>query len=39
MIDKTVFGLTHEGWTMWACVMALWTVIQALLNSRPRHAE
>jgi hypothetical protein len=36
LIGNTSFGLTHEGWVMWACLMGLWTVIQALLNAH-RH--
>jgi hypothetical protein len=31
VIDETVFGLTREGWVMWAGLMDLWTVIQGLL--------
>ena len=38
VITNTVFGLTHEGWVMWACVMGLWTVIQGLLNV-PQHEQ
>ena len=32
MTEGTLFGLTDQAWVMWFCVMALWTIGQALFN-------
>ena len=32
MIESTVLGLTDGAWAVWACLMALWTGVQCMLN-------
>ncbi len=39
MNEQTLLGLTDQGWVIWACLMALWTVFQGLLNLPARHTE
>jgi hypothetical protein len=37
MIESTVFELSSNAWVVWACLMGLWTGVQALLNLVKRN--
>jgi hypothetical protein len=32
MMEGTLFELTQNGWTVWFCMMGLWTAMQVLVN-------
>jgi hypothetical protein len=32
MNEATVLGMSTQAWVVWACAMALWTMVQGLLN-------
>jgi hypothetical protein len=33
MTEGSLFELTQNGWTVWFCMMGLWTVLQVLVTT------